>query len=56
MDPWDGILDTRSKSNSCWQTIDDFYGNFTGSTMWNANTERSEDCLYLSVTVPRSRP
>jgi acetylcholinesterase len=56
MDPWDGILDTRSKPNSCWQTIDDFYGNFTGSTMWNANTERSEDCLYLSVTVPRPRP
>lgn len=34
----------------------DFFGNFTGSTMWNANTERNEDCLYLSVTVPRPRP
>ena len=24
--------------------------------MWNTNTERSEDCLYLSVVVPRPRP
>ncbi|XP_037088262.1 acetylcholinesterase-like [Pollicipes pollicipes] len=24
--------------------------------MWNANTPRSEDCLYLSVTRPRPRP
>ena len=56
MDPWDGIRDTRDMPNSCWQTMDDFFGNFAGSTMWNANTERSEDCLYLSVTVPRPRP
>ncbi|XP_046462151.1 acetylcholinesterase-like [Daphnia pulex] len=56
MDPWDGVRDTRDMPNSCWQTMDDFFGNFAGSTMWNANTERSEDCLYLSVTVPRPRP
>jgi acetylcholinesterase len=56
MDPWDGIRDTRDMPNSCWQTMDDFFGNFAGSTMWNANTERNEDCLYLSVTVPRPRP
>ena len=56
MDPWDDVRDTRDMPNSCWQTMDDFFGNFAGSTMWNANTERSEDCLYLSVTVPRPRP
>jgi acetylcholinesterase len=56
MDPWDGVRDTRDMPNSCWQTMDDFFGNFAGSTMWNANTERNEDCLYLSVTVPRPRP
>ena len=56
MDPWDGVLDARKLPNSCWQTTDDFFGNFAGSAMWNANTERSEDCLYLSVTVPRPRP
>ena len=57
IEPWgDTIRDTRALPNSCWQTMDDFFGNFSGSTMWNANTERSEDCLYLSVTVPRPRP
>ena len=57
MDSWgDVVRDTRALPNSCWQTMDDFFGNFSGSTMWNANTERSEDCLYLSVTVPRPRP
>ncbi len=56
MDPWNDIRDTWAKPNSCWQTMGDFFGNFTGSTMWNANTERNEDCLYLSVTVPRPRP
>lgn len=56
MDPWDGVLDVRKQPNSCWQTMDDFFGDFSGSTMWNANTERNEDCLYLSVTVPRPRP
>ena len=57
MDPWgDVVRDTRALPNSCWQKIDTFFGNFTGSTMWNANTALSEDCLYLSVTVPRPRP
>ena len=57
MDPWgDVVRDTRALPNSCWQKIDNFFGNFTGSTMWNANMELSEDCLYLSVTVPRPRP
>lgn len=56
MKPWNGVRDTRAMPNSCWQTMDNFFGNFSGSTMWNANTERSEDCLYLSITVPRPRP
>jgi len=56
MDPWTEVKDTRELANSCWQTVDEFFGDFTGSTMWNTNTERSEDCLYLSVVVPRPRP
>lgn len=55
-DPWQGVLDARAPPNSCWQTHDDFFGDFPGALMWNANTERSEDCLYLSVTAPRPRP
>ena len=57
MDRWEDVRDTRAKPNSCWQSVDDFFGaDFPGSNMWNPNTERSEDCLYLSVAVPRPRP
>ena len=57
MDPrGDVVRDAQALPNCCWQTMNDFFGNFTGWTMWNANTELSEDCLYLSVTVPRPRP
>ena len=39
MDPrGDVVRDAQALPNCCWQT------------MWNANTELSEDCLYLSVT------
>ena len=57
MDPrGDVVRDAQALPNCCWQTMNDFFGNFTGWTMWNANTELSEDCLYLSVTVLRPRP
>ena len=29
---------------------------FEGSEAWNANTELSEDCLYLNVVVPKPHP
>lgn len=53
-DPWPGVFDATIKPNSCMQTIDEFYGNFSGSVMWNANTDRSEDCLKLNVWAPIS--
>lgn len=56
IDRWHDIRDTTELPNACWQTVDDFFGNFEGSQMWNANTPMSEDCLYLSVIVPKPRP
>ncbi|XP_077546239.1 acetylcholinesterase-like isoform X2 [Haemaphysalis longicornis] len=52
--PWSHILDATIKPNSCVQAIDEFYGNFSGSVMWNANTNMSEDCLKLNVWAPIS--
>ncbi|KAL3243824.1 hypothetical protein MRX96_019643 [Rhipicephalus microplus] len=51
-EPWTDVLDATVKPNSCFQVLDTLYGNFSGSTMWNANTEMSEDCLKLNVWAP----
>ena len=55
-DRWRGIYNATKLPKSCYQLPDMFFGDFYGSTMWNANTEVSEDCLYLNVWVPRTRP
>jgi len=56
IDPWQDIKDTTGLPNTCVQIYDDFFGDFEGAQMWNANTPMSEDCLYLSVFVPKPRP
>lgn len=51
----DEPLETRSQPNACPQSPDLTFGeDFEGATMWNPNTEISEDCLYLNVHAPRN--
>ncbi|KAK6982895.1 cholinesterase 1-like isoform X1, partial [Biomphalaria glabrata] len=51
-EPWDGAKCGLEKPNSCWQVVDTYFDNFRGANMWNPNTPRSEDCLYLNVWRP----
>lgn len=53
-DPWTGIYNATKRPNSCVQGYDRIFTNFSGETMWHANTQLSEDCLYLNVWVPRN--
>ncbi|XP_076648871.1 acetylcholinesterase [Halictus rubicundus] len=53
---WQGILNATTMPNSCVQILDTVFGDFAGATMWNPNTPRSEDCLYVNVVAPHPRP
>lgn len=53
VNPWSGELDASKFSSSCYQINDTFFGaNFLGTSIWNANTPLSEDCLYLNIWTP----
>lgn len=55
--PWTHVLNATKLPNTCYQTPDLFFGDeFPGSTMWNPNTDLSEDCLYINVWVPNKTP
>ncbi len=56
IDTWSGIYNATKLPNSCYQSPDENFGEFRGSTMWNPNTRVSEDCLYLNVWVPKTHP
>ncbi|CRK91881.1 CLUMA_CG005501, isoform A [Clunio marinus] len=56
IEKWQGIYNATKPPNSCVQIVDTVFGDFPGATMWNPNTELSEDCLYVNVVVPRPRP
>lgn len=56
VDPWHGVFQATSYSPGCIQGSDSFFGEFRGSTMWNANVPLDEDCLSLNIWVPRPRP
>ena len=51
--PWGSVpLDGTVKPNACWQSLDTSFERNAGVDMWNANTNKSEDCLYLNIWRP----
>jgi len=53
IDKWTEVYEATKLPSSCYQSYDEFFGDFEGSDMWNPNTRLSEDCLYLNVWVPK---
>ncbi|PAV84171.1 hypothetical protein WR25_17173 [Diploscapter pachys] len=49
---FDGVFDTREPSPACYQVRDEYNRSFWGSEMWNANTQISENCLFMSIWAP----
>ncbi|XP_056401126.1 acetylcholinesterase-like [Hyla sarda] len=54
--PWEGVYDASKFGKSCYQKRDEAFASFPGTNMWQVNNEMSEDCLYLNVWVPSSKP
>lgn len=52
--PWSNELNAINLPNSCYQQLD--ASGFIGLTMWNPNTNMSEDCLYLNIWAPTPKP
>nr|XP_056722711.1 acetylcholinesterase-like [Euleptes europaea] len=51
--PWSHILEATNFGNSCPQIL---LSDIPGAEIFNANTPRSEDCLFLNVWVPNPQP
>ena len=49
---WTYIYNATEKPNSCYQAPDTYFNCHRGVAMWNANTNLSEDCLYLNIWTP----
>uniref|UniRef100_A0A914E4M1 Carboxylic ester hydrolase n=1 Tax=Acrobeloides nanus TaxID=290746 RepID=A0A914E4M1_9BILA len=50
--PWREALNATTPPKACVQSLDTYFGDFDGATMWNSNVPMSEDCLYLNIYVP----
>ena len=57
---WDDVKNATQLPNTCYQLPDNIYPGFWGTELWNANTQVSEDCLYLNIwttsPMPRNSP
>ena len=51
---WEGVWDATRRPATCFQVIDESFNKFKGVNEWNANTNMSEDCLYLNIWAPAS--
>lgn len=49
--PRSGVIRANKPAKSCYQ-FGDYEYKFRGADMWNAKTEKSEDCLYMNIWVP----
>ncbi|KAM4663597.1 cholinesterase-like [Discoglossus pictus] len=54
--PWQGIHKANEFGKSCFQKKDNATSKLPGSRIWIVNNEMSEDCLYINVWVPSSKP
>uniref|UniRef100_A0A1I7VPP9 Carboxylic ester hydrolase n=1 Tax=Loa loa TaxID=7209 RepID=A0A1I7VPP9_LOALO len=50
--PWRTPFNATTMPNACMQSLDTYFGDFEGATMWNSNVPVSEDCLYLNLIIP----
>ncbi|MFH4974138.1 hypothetical protein AB6A40_000847 [Gnathostoma spinigerum] len=50
--PWREPLNATTFPKSCVQSLDTYFGDFEGASMWNTNVPSSEDCLYLNAYIP----
>ncbi|CAF0719879.1 unnamed protein product [Brachionus calyciflorus] len=53
---WDNVINATELPNSCFQLHDTVITGFDGVEIWNANTNISEDCLYLNIWTPYPKP